>query len=196
MCKGHNLPITGKCYCHLHLCCESNNNVNTASACYARPVRKRGKDLQKEKEAERHNREYKASRGGRCTCSAVWVCVVFNREVGGEEKEEDGVLPLQSGLSCWCIPAAPVHSNRKPWYKKLRRRGNPPKCLSAAAWPGPRAWECGLNNTMPSLIDEPQHFIMDQDDRKTNKNMWVKVLPVVSNKYADLGLDEKQWICF
>ncbi|KAK1897294.1 Regulator of G-protein signaling 1 [Dissostichus eleginoides] len=24
---------------------------------------------------------------------------------------------------------------------------------------------------MPSLIDEPQHFIMDQDDRKTNKNI-------------------------
>lgn len=125
----------------------------------------------------------RASREGRHARGTVWACVVFSSEVGGgeeeQEKEEEGVLPLQSGLSCWCIPAAPVHSNRKPWYKKLCSGGNPPKCLAAAAWPGRRARECGLSKTMPSLISEPihtQHFIMDRDDRKRNKNMWVEPL--------------------
>lgn len=137
----------------------------------------------REKRKQRDMLGSRASREGRHARGTVWVCVVFNSEVGGgeeeQEKEEEGVLPLQSGLSCWCIPAAPVHSNRKPWYKKLCSGGNPPKCLTAAAWPGRRAWECGLSKTMPSLIIEPvntQHFIMDRDDRKRNKNMWVKPL--------------------
>lgn len=146
---------------------------------------RRGCDSPAEKGVKQTNKQTSKNQGyawreGKRACSTVWVCVVFNSEVGGEEeqeKEEEGVLPLQSALSCWCIPAAPVHSNRNPWYKKLGSRGSPPKCLIAAAWPGPGAWECGLSKTMPSLIDEPpntQHFIMDRDDRKRNKNMWVK----------------------
>ena len=31
---------------------------------------------------------------------------------------------------------------------------------------------------------------MDRDDRKRNKNMWVKLLH--SSNYADLGLDEQK----
>lgn len=174
-------------------------SATDSADCLAHPVRRReGSATAEGKEKDIIGR--KTSKGGRHACSTMWESVVSNAEVGGEEeqeKEEEGVLPLQSGLSCWCIPVALVRSNRKPWYKKPRRRGNPPKCLSAAAWPGPRAWECGLNKTMPSLIVEPlntQHFIMDRDDRKRNKNMWVKLLLYrragVSSKCADSGLDE------
>lgn len=44
-----------------------------------------------------------ASRGGRQVCSRLSMCCFFYSEVGGEEKpgkEEEGVLPLHSGLSC------------------------------------------------------------------------------------------------
>lgn len=58
------------------------------------------------KKKERKQRDIigsKASRGGRHTFSTV--CVFSSCEVGGEEEreeeeEEEGVLPLQSGLSC------------------------------------------------------------------------------------------------
>lgn len=42
------------------------------------------------------------SRGGRQVCSMLSMCCFYG-EVGGEEKEgkeEEGVLPLHSGLSC------------------------------------------------------------------------------------------------
>lgn len=178
--EGHNLPATVTFIC-MRLILIKHKECWLLESFSEKAVGIYSGGGRREKGKRRDMLGSRAMREGRQARSTVWVCVVFNSEVGGgeeeQEKEEEGVLPLQSGLSCWCIPAAPVHSNRKPWYKKLCSGGNPPKCLTAAAWPGRRAWECGLSKTMPSLIIQPintQHFIMDRDDRKRNKNMWVK----------------------